>query len=117
MSENNIKKGTLKDSKEGTVSAFQVETKKRAIANGYKFSKNGETYTFTKLNENGEIECTIVVSHSDKGYVRELSVNGIAQWDSENAGKESNKHKKAQRALDPNYKSKELEKENWKVKV
>ncbi len=117
MSEVKIAKGTIAASKEGTVSAFQVETKKRAIANGYKFSKNGETYTFTKLNENGEIECTIIVSHSDKGYVRELTINGIAQWDSENAGKITNKHKKAQRAIDPNYKSKELDKENWRVKV
>ena len=115
MSEIKIAKGTIAASKEGTVSAFQVETKKRAAAMGLKFSKNGDTYTFTELNENGEIVRTIVVSHSEKGFVRELIVNGVNQF--KDAAKESHKHKKAQRAIDPNYKSKELDKENWKVKV
>lgn len=65
-----ITKGSTHASTPGTVDDFQRETLERATALGYKITKDGQKWVATK----GKVSLTI--QHSDKGYVRTVTVAG-----------------------------------------
>ena len=68
-----IAKGSLATSKAGTVSSFRAETAARAKAQGFTKATKGQMDTFTKKG------LIITVQHSEKDYVRTVTVNGTPE--------------------------------------
>lgn len=70
LDSNGLPVASLANSTPGTVSAFQARTEAQAKKAGFTVTKKGQVWTLTKGNT------TLVVNHSQKGYVRKVTLAG-----------------------------------------